>query len=126
LIDEKAGNVTAVLSNPNGAIVRAAFSPDGRRLATGSDSGIVSLWDSSYPDIGNVAQKCRGRLRSLDYFPASSPAVLSGCSDGSVRATNIERFQSLPVVNGQLDGVADARVSVDGNYVLARTDTKQI
>jgi WD40 repeat protein len=123
LIDEKAGNVTAVLSNPNGAIVRAAFSPDGKRLATGSDSGIVSFWDSSFPDIGNVAQKCGGRLVSLDYFPASPAAVLSGCSDGSLRAVDIEQFKSLITVNGGPDGVADARVSADGNYVLARTDT---
>ena len=62
--------VTRVLSGDAGAIISAAITPDGRTLATGSETGAVQLWDIR---IGQALGAPLPGVPSSGVIPAFTP-----------------------------------------------------
>ncbi len=64
--------------------VAAAFTPDGKRLATGGDTGIITLWDAA---TGQEVLTLRGHSGAISRltFSADGRFLASSSKDGSVK-----------------------------------------
>ncbi|KAL1888964.1 Ski complex subunit Rec14 [Sporothrix stenoceras] len=89
--------------------VRAvAFSPLGKRLAAGGDSGVISLYDMKHGEpVGNLTppgsttSSSAVWVMSLD-FSASGEYLLAGYMDGKVRVWNVE-LGTCVATNGETE-----------------------
>lgn len=52
-----------------GAITQVRFSPDGRWLATGSDSGAIHVWDLTAGKLWREFSVHKGTINALEYHP---------------------------------------------------------
>jgi WD40 repeat protein len=72
-------------------VASLAFSPDGRLLALGRDSGAIDLWDVTHPSMVRPLSTLTGhggRVRSLAFAPSGHVLAGSG-ADGTVRLWNL-------------------------------------
>jgi WD40 repeat protein len=86
--DEKEGEKKVY----HGIVSALTFSPDGSRLATGGDDGVVTAWDVARFPREQVAL-CKGhtgRIHALAFDPAGRK-LASASDDGTTRIWNLER-----------------------------------
>ncbi|HTR56513.1 MAG TPA: hypothetical protein VMJ10_37825, partial [Kofleriaceae bacterium] len=109
-----------------GAPVRAvALSPDGTRAATGTESGVMRLWDvegkrvigelGSVPDGAYVAR----------YRPDGAELAIGG-ADGVVHVFDAKTGAPIAKLEGHHDGVWGLAYSDDGSLLATSSDDKTI
>jgi WD40 repeat protein len=99
----------------------AAFSPDGRRIVSGSDDETVRLWELQ---TGKELKRLTGHgneVWSVAYAP-DGRRVLSGSDDRTVRLWDIESGKEEHVFKGHTRGVNFVTFSPDGLRILSCSD----
>jgi WD40 repeat protein len=67
------------------AVLSIAYSPDGRRIVSGSSDNTVRIWDvESGEAVGEPLRGHTGSLRSVAYSP-DNQHVVSGSDDATIR-----------------------------------------
>ncbi|MFQ3612240.1 MAG: NB-ARC domain-containing protein [Cyanobacteriota bacterium] len=102
-------------------LLGAAFSFDGRYLATGDSGGGVHLWQV---EDGQLLQTFKGHVdwvRAIGFAPSGS-LLVSGGDDHIIRVWDIEKGSCLRVLEGCENRVMSIRVSPDGNYLLSGSE----
>jgi WD40 repeat protein len=61
-----------------------AFSPDGKRLVTGSFGGIAKLWDAATGQEMGALKGHSDGVRSVIFSP-DGKRIATGCLDGTIR-----------------------------------------
>ena len=72
------GNQLATLVGHTWIVTCAAFSPDGSRLATGSQDGTVRIWDVARRQLDFVLPAKGGAIWSLAYSPDGALLMVAG------------------------------------------------
>jgi WD40 repeat protein/serine/threonine protein kinase len=100
-----------------------AFSPDGRRLASGSSDGTVKVWDYA---TGQELPAPKGHPDSVNCvaFSPDGRRLASGSSDGTVKVWDYATGQEPPAPKGHPDSVNCVAFSPDGRC-LASGSTDQ-
>jgi hypothetical protein len=115
--------VKFVLPGKAGAILSAAITPDGKTLATGIESGRISLWDvdnqkvrfNLRPPMADQQPAHRGVVWAVD-FSADGTQLISASDDGMVKVWEVaggKQVKSLPIGTS----VRSAAVSPTGGWV---------
>jgi WD40 repeat protein len=87
----KAASTTSLVFHPGASMVTAmAFSPDGGTLATGSESGLVTLWDVKSGKERAALKGHTDTVRSLAFSPDGT-VLASGSSDGTIKLWNLSK-----------------------------------
>ena len=101
-----------VLEGHNDCCQCVAFSPDGGRLVSGSDDGIVRLWNVRTGAPLHIMTR-RSCVASIAYSP-DGKLVASGSLDNTVRIWNAATGLQVSEYTGHWDWVQRVAFSVDG------------
>jgi WD40 repeat protein len=112
------GKRLTTLTGHAGRVYKAAFSPDGARLATASWDGTVRTWDLATPDprAAKDGTVCTGHSGAVYDVAVSPDGVLlySGSADGSVRVWDAVTCRAVARFEGEGGAIYDVAVSPDG------------
>ncbi|MFI9202913.1 helix-turn-helix domain-containing protein [Streptomyces sp. NPDC053048] len=106
-------------SGPTVTVYSVAFTPDGSTLATGSDDGIVRLWDTGTGRLRGKFAEQSGGTRAVAFAPDGRTLATRG-DDGTVRLWDTEAGRSQRSFPGRASGEgATAVFSPDGRLVAS-------
>ena len=111
------GRRILTLRGHEAAVVGASFSPDGRRIATGSLDGTVGIWDATTGERLLTLEGHRDWVFATPFSP-DGRAVASSSPDGTVRLWNPQTGEVLLVLRGHGGPIGDVAWSPDGMYVI--------
>jgi WD40 repeat protein len=87
-----------------GEVHAVAFSPDSKRLVTGSGDGTARLWDVAKGEELMAFRGHRGAVRAVAFSP-DGQRLATGGDDGTVRIWDVGSGQQLRQLDGHADGV---------------------
>ena len=104
--------------SPHGAVASARFSPDSKRIVTGSWDNSAKVWDAQ---TGRVIRKLEGGHTSFINTAAFSPDgqfILTASDDGTAKVWSVETGQVVRSLDGHTDRVRSAAYSRNGEFVV--------
>jgi len=116
-IDTRDISIFRTVINHRQMVFGLAFAPDGRCLLTGSDDGVVRLWDL----MGKRLRRYEGHATAITSvaFSPDGRWGLSGSLDGTVRLWDIESGAALRCFEGHGKGVLSVAFAPSGRQVLS-------
>jgi sugar lactone lactonase YvrE len=102
-----------------GAVRSVAFSPDGKRVVTGSDDKTARVWDlSRATPAATVLEGHRDAVWSVAFSPGGK-RVVTGSDDKTARVWDLSRATpAATVLEGHRGGVNSVAFSPDGKRVV--------
>ena len=121
----QASRVELTLNGHTGPVFSAAFSPDGKQIATASADGTARIWDVS---TGKELLSVKGSTHGIDdpergnaWFVAFSPdgkLLATAGGDGVARIWDASTGQQRISLKGHSDAVFTVAFSIDGNRLV--------
>ncbi len=106
------------LLSPSGSLVASvAFSPDGKRFATGHEDGAIRVHDLEIAETARTLTDHRGTVRTLAFHPRDVNRLVSGGDDGSLRFWDVAKCQARHVRSGDKSRVNWVTFSPNGSQL---------
>ena len=98
-------------------VVAAAFSPEGRRILTGSEDGTAKVWETAG---GKVLLTLQGHSRAISSaaFSPDGRRIVTGCEDGTAKVWEAANGSELLTLHGHTDRIRSAAFSPDGGRIV--------
>jgi WD40 repeat protein len=112
----------AVFCGHAGSVNCVAYSPNGRRIVSGSSDGRAIVWDSESGAPLTVLCELEGFVNGVRYSP-DGRRIVSGSWDGSIRVWDAESGVELLVLRGHDGSVNSVCYSADGRFIASSGDT---
>ena len=104
--------------NHSDAVTAVAFSPDSKRLLTGSADKTVRVWEA---ETGKVLLTLKNHTKPVSAlaFSSDGKSILTGSWDKTVRLWNAMSGREQHVFKGDLSAIHSVAFSPDGKFILA-------
>jgi WD40 repeat protein len=116
--DTATGKEVHTLKGHRNDVDAVAFSPDGKRLASGGRDAVLKLWDV---DAGTQVREFKGHtgiIQCLAFSP-DGKTLASGSWDQSVRLWDLATGRQVLALDERRGGLRGVQSSPDGNRVVA-------
>ena len=94
-------------------VYAVTFSPDGRRIVSGSRDNSVRVWDSSTGEVENVLEGHTDWVLSVAFSP-DGRRIVSGSYDNSVRVWDTSTGEVENMLERHTNSVSSVAFSLDG------------
>jgi WD40 repeat protein len=111
------GTVRGPKGGLTGTVRSAAFSPDGKRIVSGSEDGTVGVWDAATGEEKAVLQGHTKGVSGVAFSP-DGQRVVSWGEDGTVRVWDAATGQEKLTLKERTNGVGVV-ISADGQRILS-------
>jgi WD40 repeat protein len=110
----------------SGIIIPVRWSPDGMRIASGSDDKTVQVWNAS--DGGNVLtyRGHSGAMHGIAWSPLDGMHIASGSEDKTVRVWNVNDGSDVFIYQRHSDIVEAVAWSPDGARIASSSADKTV
>ena len=102
----------------HGPVRGVAFSPDGKRIASGGQDRVVRVWDAVDGRELLALQGHTGQVETVKFSP-DGKWIASGSADRSVKIWNAETGKQLHSMVGRSSHVRDLAFSPDGKRIAS-------
>ncbi|RXK88781.1 TIR domain-containing protein, partial [Chlorobaculum sp. 24CR] len=102
----------SIYDGHSGAVMAAAFSPDGSRIISGSDDNTLKLWDAASGNCLLTLSGHSGTVTAAAFSPDGS-RIISGSRDNTLNIWDAASGNCLMTLSGHSDGVSAAAFSPD-------------
>lgn len=105
-----------VMPPGSGRVLCVAFSPVGELLATGSNKGLIAMFDLRHGP--KFFQGHEDSIRSIGFDPSGSLMITAGW-DKSIKVWDVKTKQEVETMFGHTSGLWSAWFTADGKYIVS-------
>jgi WD40 repeat protein len=123
--DVAGGRELRTLKENTSLVLSLAFSPDGRRLASGNNDGTIKVWDVAGGRELRSLKGHTGGVWSVVFSPDGG-RLASGSEDGTIKLWDTASGQELRTLKGHTSGVTSLAFSPDGRRLASGSWDKTV
>jgi WD40 repeat protein len=123
--DAQNGQETLALKGHSGRVNSVAFSPDGKRLVSGSEDGTLKVWDAGSGQETLSLMAHTNGVYSVAFSP-DGKRLVSGGWDKTVKVWDAWSGQETLSLMGHTDMVSDVAFSPDGKHLVSASYDKTV
>jgi WD40 repeat protein len=125
LVEDEWTSLIQTLAGHSGSVYAVAFSPDGKRIVSGSYDNTVKLWDAT---TGEVQKTMAGHSRSVITIDFSSDGkrIASGSWNGTVKLWDAATSEVQKTMAGHSRSVKAIAFSPDGKRIASGSMDKTV
>jgi WD40 repeat protein len=113
------------LKGHSGSVVSVCFSPDGKRIVTGSMDATVKVWDAETGKSRGTLKGHSGPVLSVTFTP-DGKWIVSGSADKTARVWNADTGETVATLRGHSGAVVSVSVSPNGRYIISGSADKTV
>ncbi len=99
-------------------VIAMSVSPDGKNLVTGSDKGVIKLWQLGKDVVPREVKRFSSPVTVLLYCPKGD-SIVAGTWDGDLIKLNLKSGKTVVKYDGHRETITAVDFSPDGKYLAS-------